>query len=213
MNTDELIMTLIDAPRPPGRAAVSRRLGLAALAGIVVALLLLPAIRGDTVRLAHALGTPLFWVKVMLPASMTLAALRVAARLARPGLAVGRAWLWLGLPLAAVSVAAVAVLAAAPPELRPALVLGHTWRTCSLYIVGLSGVPLVVLLHAMRGLAATRPSVAGTVAGLLAGAIGTLAYSFRCPETAVPFWAVWYSLGMAVPALIGALAGRRALRW
>nr|WP_186071483.1 DUF1109 domain-containing protein [Burkholderia gladioli] len=96
---------------------------------------------------------------------------------------------------------------------RAGLLLGHTWRTCSLYIAGLSMPALAVLLHAMRGLAATRPVAAGRVAGLLAGAIGTLVYCLRCPETAVPFWALWYLVGMAVPALAGGLLGRRVLRW
>ncbi len=72
---------------------------------------------------------------------------------------------------------------------------------------------LAVLLHAMRGLAATRPVAAGRVAGLLAGAIGTLVYCLRCPETAVPFWALWYLVGMGVPALAGGLLGPRVLRW
>ncbi|WP_339385852.1 NrsF family protein [Burkholderia sp. Ac-20379] len=30
---------------------------------------------------------------------------------------------------------------------------------------------------------------------------------------AVPFWAVWYSVGMLVPALIGGALGRHVLRW
>jgi len=28
-----------------------------------------------------------------------------------------------------------------------------------------------------------------------------------------PFWATWYLLGMAVPALVGALLGPRWIRW
>ncbi|CAG9200466.1 hypothetical protein BGLA2_1400029 [Burkholderia gladioli] len=38
-------------------------------------------------------------------------------------------------------------------------------------------------------------------------------YCLRCPETAVPFWALWSLVGMAVPALAGGLLGRRVLRW
>ncbi|GAB7537037.1 DUF1109 domain-containing protein [Burkholderia sp. 3C] len=213
MKTDELIMNLVDAPRLPGRAEVGRKLGLAVAAGLAAALLLLPAIWGDTLRIAAAFARPMFWAKVMLPTSMTLAAVWVGARLSRPGMPVGRAWFALALPVAVVAVAAGLVLAVTPAEARVDLVLGRTWRTCSLYIVGLSVPALVVLLCAMRGLAATRPVAAGRVAGLLAGAIGALVYSLRCPEMAVPFWAVWYPVGMLVPALIGGALGRRVLRW
>lgn len=38
-------------------------------------------------------------------------------------------------------------------------------------------------------------------------------HSLHCPEMGVAFWAVWYVLGMAVPAIIGALLGPRLLRW
>ena len=213
MKTEDLIATLVDAPRPPGRAAVGKRLSLAIVASIATTLLILPTIRGGGVRLDAALLMPLFWVKVLLPFSMTVAGLWITVLLSRPGIDVGRAWIALCFPLAAVWLAAVVILLASPAAGRPELVLGHTWRTCSLYIVELSSLPLLVLLWAMRGLASTRPVATGVTIGLLAGAIGTLAYCFRCPETAVPFWATWYSLGMAVPALIGGLVGRWTLRW
>ncbi len=137
MNTEELIANLVEAPRAPGRAAVARRLGWAVAAGLAAALLLLPLIWGDTGRIEAAILRPMFWAKVMLPASMTLAALWTAARLSQPGVKVGRAWLALGLPVALVAVAAALVLATAPPGARAGLLLGHTWRTCSLYIAGL----------------------------------------------------------------------------
>ncbi len=213
MNTDELILNLVDLPRRPGRARVGAKLGTAVAAGLVAALALMAAIWGDGLRLAAAAAQPLFWAKVLLPATMALGALWVGARLARPGVLVGRAWLALAMPLVVAGTAALAVLAAAPAELRAGLVLGHTWRSCSLYIVALSVPAFAALLGAMRGLAATRPVAAGRVAGLLAGAIGTLAYSLRCPEMAVPFWAVWYTVGMLVPALAGGALGRWALRW
>jgi hypothetical protein len=213
VKTDDLIAMLADAPRPPSRAATGRRLGLALALSIATAFLLIQSIRTNVVRLDIAFVTPLFWVKVLLPLSMTTIGLWVTARLSRPGGEVGRAWFALGLPVAAVWLAAAAVLFASPAAVRPELVLGHTWRTCSLYIVELSCLPLFILCVAVRGLATTRPVLAGMVIGLLAGAIGTLAYCFRCPETAVPFWAIWYSLGMAVPTVIGGLAGRWMLRW
>jgi len=38
-------------------------------------------------------------------------------------------------------------------------------------------------------------------------------YAFHCPELALPFLAIWYVAGMALPVVAGALLGPRVLRW
>jgi hypothetical protein len=65
----------------------------------------------------------------------------------------------------------------------------------------------------MRSAAPTRPAVAGAAAGLLAGGLGATVYTLHCPELAAPFIGVWYVLGMAIPAAIGAVAGWFLPRW
>jgi hypothetical protein len=40
-----------------------------------------------------------------------------------------------------------------------------------------------------------------------------LVYCLQCPETTLPFWGVWYVLGMLVPATLGAALGKVLLRW
>jgi hypothetical protein len=71
----------------------------------------------------------------------------------------------------------------------------------------------ITVFWAMRGLAPTRPRLAGAAGGLLAGATATVAYCFHCPEMGVPFWAVWYLLGMLIPTLAGTALGPRLLNW
>jgi hypothetical protein len=66
---------------------------------------------------------------------------------------------------------------------------------------------------ALRGLAPTKPQQAGAAAGLLAGAQGLLVYCLHCPEMTLPFWGIWYLLGMLVPAALGAVLGKALLRW
>lgn len=43
--------------------------------------------------------------------------------------------------------------------------------------------------------------------------MATIAYLLGCPEMQIPFWGVWYLLGMLVPTVLGALLGRSRLRW
>jgi len=53
----------------------------------------------------------------------------------------------------------------------------------------------------------------GLCAGLLAGAAGAVVYALHCPELDAPFLFVWNSLGMLLPAALGAGLGPKLLRW
>lgn len=94
---------------------------------------------------------------------------------------------------------------AAPTRL--ALVEGRTALACTVSIAALSLPVFVLSMFALRGLASTRPRAAGAAAGLLAGAAAAAVYALHCDEMALPFLAVWYVLGVAVPAALGALLG------
>jgi hypothetical protein len=157
--------------------------------------------------------TPVFWAKIALPLLLMVGALVVSTRLARPGVAPKGGWALIGLPVAAVWIATLYVLASASADERLAMVLGKTWRVCPLNIAMLSVPGLIAAFWALKGLAPTRLALTGAVGGLLAGSTATLAYCLHCPEMAIPFWGVWYVLGMLVPTVIGALLGPRLLRW
>ncbi|MGE4405538.1 DUF1109 domain-containing protein [Pseudomonas sp.] len=213
MNTDDLITLLATGVSPVDRRVVAKRFGMALLLGLAAALLLIATGFGIRADLAAIAGTPLFWAKLALPAALLLGALLLATRMARPGMRAGNCWLLLATPVALVWAAALAILLAAPAEARWPLLLGSTWRECPWNIALLSVPTFIGMFWALRGLAPTRPRLAGAAAGLLAGAIAALAYSLHCPEMAVPFWALWYLLGMLLPSALGALLGPRLLRW
>ncbi|MDQ7978529.1 DUF1109 domain-containing protein [Paraburkholderia sp. SARCC-3016] len=213
MNTENLIAVLAADAAPVDRRIVERRMLSAlsiAICGAITLLLLSYGVRSD---LAWLVSTPVFWAKVAFAACIASAALIATVRLSRPGVAVGRAWAGLVAPAAIVLVVALTVLWFAPRDARAALLMGHTWRTCSLNIAALSVPGFVAILAVVRSLAPTRLRLSGALAGLLAGAIGTAAYCLRCPETSVPFWATWYLLGIAIPTFAGAVLGQKVLRW
>ncbi|MNJ54445.1 hypothetical protein D3C77_498840 [compost metagenome] len=213
MKTDELISLLATGIEPIDRRQFARRLSLAMLVAIVGACLLTVGLFGVRADIGVVATTPLFWAKLALPATLLVAALLVFIRLARPGLDVGVRWGGIGMPVLGVWVATLLVLSGVPEDQQLSLIFGHTWRTCPFNIVLLSIPGFFALLRAMRELAPTRLRLAGGVAGLLASSTATLAYCLHCPEMEVPFWGVWYVLGMAIPTLIGALLGPRWLRW
>ncbi|AXM94456.1 DUF1109 domain-containing protein [Pseudomonas plecoglossicida] len=213
MKTDELITLLASGEGPVGHHALARRFGQALLVGMLGAVLLTATVYGVRSDLAEVARTPLFWAKLALPGSLALLGLWLTQRLARPGVRGGIVWGLLGVPLLMVWLGAAISLSGAPVEARAELIFGRTWRTCALNIALLSAPVFIAVFWALRGLAPTRLCQAGAAGGLLAGATATLAYCLHCPEMQVPFWGVWYVLGMSLPTALGAALGPRLLRW
>lgn len=213
MRTDDLIGLLAAdlAPVDPGRA--ERRTLAKLAAGALVAMAAMLLWLGPRPDIAAAATLPMFWLKLALPAGLAAAALVALRRLGHPGVPLGRALLAAAAPVALVWLLAGAVLLAAAPAERLPLVLGETWRQCPVTITVLSVPALALAFWALRGLAPTRLRLAGAVAGLFAGAAAALAYALHCPEMEAPFLAVWYVLGMLIPAGAGALLGPHLLKW
>lgn len=179
---------------------------LASFAFVVLVYHLLP-------NLTQVVQLPMFWVKLGLAASVAAAGMVLTARLARPGTAARRGWWGVALPVALIWVLAALEWFAAAPGARAALLWGSTWRSCP-WSIGLIGLPVFVAAFAvLRDGAPTQARWAGAAAGALAGGAGAAVYALHCPELTAPFMAVWYVLGMALPALVGAALGPRLLRW
>ncbi|EEA04510.1 protein of unknown function DUF1109 [Burkholderia sp. H160] len=213
MKTEDLVSLLAAGVPAVDHNVLAKRFSWAMLSGVVGSAVLMAIVFGVRPDIGTVVKTPLFWIKVALPLCLALAALLVTARLSRPGMPVGRAWAGLAAPVLTVWIATLVLLWLTPPDARLPLILGRTWRVCPLNIALLSVPAFIAVFWAMRGLAPTRPKLAGAAGGLLAGATATVAYCFHCPEMAAPFWAVWYLLGMLIPTLAGAALGPQLLNW
>jgi hypothetical protein len=213
MKTDDLIAALSRQAEAVDPRAPVRRLLLASLLGVAAALPLMLWRLGINPGLAADAQVPMFWIKWGFVALVAGTSGVLVARLARPGADVRRAAQAVTAPLVALWGLATFVLLVAAPTERMPLVMGSSWSSCPMNIAMLSLPALVLLFAAVRTLAPTRLRLAGAATGLLAGALGTLAYLLHCPELEAPFLAIWYVLGMAIPAVIGAVIGPRVLRW
>ena len=213
MKTNDLIDMLSRGPVAVAPHAIRRRYTVALAWGLAGAVLLMMLMLGVRPDLAAAAMLPQFWFKVLFAFCMTLLALLVSTRLARPGMALKQWPLALAAPVLVVWLAAAAILLQAAPEQRLPLLLGSTWKVCPLLIAVLSIPSFGALMWAMRGLAPTRLRAAGAAAGLLSGALATLVYCLHCPELEPSFVGVWYLAGMMIPTIAGALLGPRLLRW
>ncbi len=211
MRTDDLIAALAaDHAVPP--PALGRGLAAAVAAGAVVTLALffwLLGVRPDAVD--SALHSPRFDFKFVVTGTLAVTAGFLALRLSRPG-APQPLPLLLAAPLLLAVAVAIELLALPPGQWSESL-FGTTWRACLMFIPLLSAGPLAAILIALKRGAPTRPALAGAVAGLLAGGIGSFVYAAHCPGDSPLFLAAWYTITILEMSALGALAGSRLLRW
>jgi hypothetical protein len=213
VKTDDLIEELASVAAPSPGQPVSRTLILGLALGAAVSIAVMVLWFGVRPDLMDAMRTGPFWMKFAYALSVAALGFGLIDRLARPGGDGGVFGPLLLAPLAVMTVLAMYQLTGAPEEQRMKLVLGSMYEICTLNIVVVSAPIFLGLFWAMRSLAPTRLTLAGAVAGVLAGAAGTFIYAFHCNESAAPFVAIWYTLGIAAVGVLGALLGRSLLRW
>jgi hypothetical protein len=213
MKTHDLIALLAADASAVEQHTASRRLALAVAAALPVSVGLLLAGYGLRRDIADVVGAPMFWVKLLVPVCMALAAFVAVQRLARPGVRAGAAWWALAAPAALLWLLAIFVWAGASEPERSAMVWGVSWRICMASIALMALPVFVAAFGVLRGMAPTRPALAGAAAGALAGSVGASVYALHCMELAAPFLAVWYVGGIALTTAAGAALGPRLLRW
>lgn len=211
--TDDLIGRLTADLQPVASRALEKRLAFAVGAGLVGTILIGPLVLDLVVGrpFGGAWGSPMFWGKLAYTIGLGLLGLVAVPILSRPD----RRMVW---PLlAAATVAVLALIAGSfmwmQADWAMPVLMGGTALVCPWLII-LSAAPLLAMLFgAMRRFAPASPALAGLAAGLLAGGFGAAAYAFYCGETSMMFMAVWYSLGIALTTLLGAVLGHFLLRW
>jgi len=212
VRTDDLIDALASDAAPA--AAPPRRLAMLAGLGALAALALVLAWLGPRPDLMPAMKGGMFWMKALYTSVLGVAGYLAIERLSRPAGSGRRGWILGGVVLGLFALAGV-IQAMMSPDIQMALHMlrGHSWHVCSRNILVL-GLPMLALgLWMVRGMAPTRPTVAGFALGLFTGGVVATVYGLHCPEHTFTFVALWYSLGVLLLAGLGALIGRWALRW
>lgn len=213
MNTDDLIDQLTRDARPVRRGAVGRRIAIGLALGALVSgglVIFWMGVRPDLGSAMHGFS---FWMKWGYTLSLSAAALILIVQLARPDSSSLRG-LWLAaIPVVLLAGLGLFELARTPPAEWLAMWLGHSWMSCPWRVLSLAAPIFVGLLWSFRRLAPTRLRAAGAAAGLTAGAFAATVYCLHCPEVSAIFVLTWYSLGILLATLLGALLGPRLLRW
>lgn len=213
MQTSDLIKQLSTQVTPVSRQSCVRRLLLAWLTGTATALLLLTltiGVRGD---LGSAIFTWSFWMKWLYTIALIVIGVMLSLYFARPDNHSAKVLWWLLVPFVLLALLAAYQLNNAPQDAIHFMWMGHSALICPWNIFGISIPVFIALMWMMRKLAPTQLRLAGFAAGCLAGASGATVYALLCNESTAPFIVAWYSLGILLPGLLGAIIGTKVLRW
>jgi hypothetical protein len=132
---------------------------------------------------------------------------------ARPGQSVRKPQILMGLLLLIVVSAGIVALTTFDSATWSAMIRGGDWGTCLICIPIFAVIPFVAFIWALRKGAPTRLSLAGALAGLVAGALGSAAAVVHQTGDSIPAMALWYGVPIVLCAVIGAILGPRLLRW
>jgi hypothetical protein len=212
MKTDQLINLLSTNLEPVKRGETQKTLTWTILAGGLAAVCLMLATvglrPGGGWFLSGYLLLKLLFMLILIGAGAAL-----LAKLVSPGQDVRKPYTIILLAFLAIGSAGVCALLLGPPAARDQMMMGSQWVTCAFCIPLFAIVPFAALIWALRRGAPTNLRRTGAVAGLVAGALGAVAYAFHCPDDSIPFIALWYGGMVALCALLGAIIGPRLLRW
>ena len=212
MKTQDLIARL-SADRQVQHGAPGRALALAVTMAFLVAgalMLLTVGVRPD---LGDAAATWRFDFKLVVTVTLAASGIMLLRRAIYPE-GLQRAPLWVMLLAPALLLAGVAwELMVLPSATWGSTALGTNWFYCMTLVPLFGIVPLALGLWALRQGAPTRPMLSGFLTGLAAGGTAATAYAAHCPDDSPLFVIAWYPIGILALGLLGALAGRRVLRW
>lgn len=211
MDTQNLIRTLaVDGRKGvPMAQAWTMALG----AAVVLAALAFFALIGPRPDIALAAETWRFLYKFAVTLALFAAGLWALVALTRPGVASRRRLVALLLAPGLLAAAVLAEVAAIPADQLGPRMVGSNAALCMTFIPLIGIGPLAAFLVALRYGAPDAPSLAGAVAGLVAGGVSATFYAAHCTDDSPLFVATWYPLAVLVLAAAGAVAARYVARW
>ena len=212
METNELIRALASDARLRAVASSSVWWGAVGLAIALAAVIFFTTL-GPRSDIATAAETPRFLFKFVVTITLAVGAFGLVRVLSRPEETSRRAILYLATAPALVIMAVIVELFLVPQDAWSAKLVGTNSVMCLTYIPLMGIGPLAMFLFALRHSAPAKPTLAGAVAGLLAGGIATTFYAAQCTDDSPLFVATWYTIAITGLTLVGAVGAHRFARW
>lgn len=189
------------------RNGLSIAVVLTMIATLVVAMSL--GVRED---LAQGKASEMFFIRSGVLLLLGMASAFAAIHMARPGIGKSnRGWIWALATAALFPVTALIMgMINNPPMevLRPMDGLKCFFTSVSAALVIGSGLTLW-----LRQGAPTSPERAGWLVGIASGALGAAAHNIHCPFNDIYSIGLWYTVAVAVSAIVGRLVVPHFIRW
>jgi hypothetical protein len=203
--TNDLVDQLSAAPGLSGRS----------LTQIYAFGLVLFELAGASIRSGYfnLVTEPVIALKQLTPLLVAITSIPLGIMLLRPEARLSFKAVPLVVALLILPILAASTLVPLSEDSRSIVMLGDGFYQCLTSIVGLSIGLLTAQILVLRRGAVTQPGGAGAVAGLAAGAISAIIYAFICTEDSPGFYGLWYSVGILISGFVGALVGKRFLKW
>lgn len=212
MRTEDLIKAL-DADARSKALPLGAAWWLAAGAAMVIAAAVFWLTIGPRSDIAIAMQTMRFLSKFVFTIALSASAFALVHALSTPGASTRRAASWMIAAPLLVIVAVILELFAVPASDWGTRLVGTNLVICLTFIPLIGIGPLAVFLAVLRHGAPTRPVLAGAAAGLLAGGLAATLYAAHCFDDSPLFVGTWYTIAVAILAVLGALGGRLFVRW
>lgn len=210
MKTGDLISALAADIRPAG-VPLSRKFVLIVLAGAALAMAGFWAELGLRPDIGEAMATWRFNAKIAIVVLTMLLAVAECIRLCRPTAKASLLPVLAGIGL--LGAAVLVELASVPSANWGARLIGSNAAICLTAIPLLSVAPFAALFLAMRSGAPAAPVATGAMAGFASATIAASLYALHCTDDSPLFVMTWYSAAILPVTAIGALLGRKFLRW
>jgi hypothetical protein len=212
MDTNDLIKALAIDTRRPVLALPSVWLGAVGVA-ILVAAIAFFAMLGPRPDFAAAAQTPRFLFKFVVTTSLAASAFFPARAFSYPDDAWRKTIPYMAVAPMLVTVAVIVELFLLPSDIWSARMMGKTSLACLTYISLIGVGPLAIFLAVLRHGAPTRPTLAGAVSGIFAGAIAATIFTAHCTDDSPLFLATWYTIAIVGLAAVGAVSANKVVRW
>jgi hypothetical protein len=230
MKTDELIQQLVGDAKQKARFSVFQKLLIGITSVIAITLLQLWIFLGIHPEFQIFLHTPVFWFRFILLALICVLAMHMMWKLSQPFTQPKTLRVEAGVSFAALFAILTTPFIPNLPSESMVIAQAHGWALASVELgedvsiwkillhtsgtITLLALPVfAALIWLMKRMAPSHPSLAGASAGFAASAMAALEYSFNSPYDLSAYSNLGYFICMASLPAIGALIGKRWLRW
>lgn len=208
MMIDRLVEELTPVKPLKNRDGLALTLAIAAILAAAVAML--TGIRGD---LLMGMPHPMFFLRG--GALLLLGVTSSYAVIAMSQPAVGnsfKGWIWALLAALLFPATAIVMAMIAAPDNVAIFVPRYGVECLAISMLVGSGIAAAQVFWLRRG-APVALERAGWLVGMSSGALGAAAYSLHCPFNSIFYVGLWYSLAVALCAILGRLVIPRLIRW